>query len=147
MCQSVDEAKAVESQLKILIRPMYSNPPIHGARIVTNVLTNEQLRAQWLVELKGMADRIISMREQLRGNLEKLGMLVCAIHLCVATTDAWESTNLFNHQFGGPGGGGVAEMPYGFYLSDSTGLHLFLTEDSCGFSLGAPVSAYPCFVL
>ena len=76
LCQSVDEAKAIKSQLKILIRPMYSNPPIHGARIATTVLTNEELRAQWLVELKGMADRIISMRKQLRGNLEKLGIVV-----------------------------------------------------------------------
>lgn len=73
LCQSEEEAKAVESQLKILIRPMYSNPPIHGARLATAVMTNEELTAQWLVELKGMADRIISMREQLRGNLEKLG--------------------------------------------------------------------------
>jgi aspartate aminotransferase len=73
VCQSAEEAKAVESQLKILIRPMYSNPPIHGARIAHSVLTNSELRPQWLVELKGMADRIISMREELRGNLEKLG--------------------------------------------------------------------------
>ena len=54
---------------------MYSNPPIHGARIATSVMTNNDLRMQWLVELKGMADRIISMRTQLRGNLEKLGMM------------------------------------------------------------------------
>ena len=86
VCQSVDEAKAVESQLKILIRPMYSNPPIHGARIASSVLTNEELRAQWLVELKGMADRIISMREQLRGNLEKLGTVVWQV-MCHTPTD------------------------------------------------------------
>ncbi|XP_028417914.1 aspartate aminotransferase, mitochondrial-like [Dendronephthya gigantea] len=73
VCQSPEGAKTVESQLKILIRPMYSSPPIHGGRIVTSILNNEELRAQWLVELKGMADRIISMREQLRSNLEKLG--------------------------------------------------------------------------
>ena len=52
---------------------MYSNPPIHGARIVASILTNEELRTQWLGELKGMADRIISMRKQLRDNLERLG--------------------------------------------------------------------------
>lgn len=75
VCQSAEEAKAVESQLKILIRPMYSNPPIHGARIATSILNSEKLRAQWLVELKGMADRIISMRQQLRSNLEKIGTL------------------------------------------------------------------------
>jgi len=35
------------SQLKILIRPMYSNPPIHGARIASEILTDPALRAQW----------------------------------------------------------------------------------------------------
>lgn len=39
-----DEAARVESQLKILIRPMYSNPPVHGARIVTEILSDAQLR-------------------------------------------------------------------------------------------------------
>ncbi len=45
------------SQVKILIRPMYSNPPINGARIVTEILSNQELRKQWLVDVKGMADR------------------------------------------------------------------------------------------
>jgi aspartate aminotransferase len=35
---SADEAKRVTSQLKLVIRPMYSSPPLHGARIVTIVL-------------------------------------------------------------------------------------------------------------
>jgi aspartate aminotransferase len=63
----------VDSQLKILIRPLYSSPPIHGARIASEVLNNEQLNKQWLGELKGMADRIIKMRALLKENLEKLG--------------------------------------------------------------------------
>ena len=33
----VEEAARVESQIKILIRPMYSNPPRHGARVATEV--------------------------------------------------------------------------------------------------------------
>lgn len=41
------EAEAVESQLKILVRPMYSNPPLHGARIVSTVLNDAELNAQW----------------------------------------------------------------------------------------------------
>merc|ERR1711994_1126044 len=56
-----------------LIRPMYSNPPRHGARIATEVMTNPELRAQWLSEVKLMADRIISMRTQLRDGLAKNG--------------------------------------------------------------------------
>ena len=45
--ESKDETSRVESQLKILIRPMYSNPPIHGARIVATILSNPQLHSQW----------------------------------------------------------------------------------------------------
>ncbi|KAI6203410.1 Aspartate aminotransferase [Aphelenchoides besseyi] len=61
-----DEASRVMSQLKILIRPMISNPPIHGARIANEILTNESLKKQWLEDVKGMADSIISMRTQLK---------------------------------------------------------------------------------
>uniref|UniRef100_UPI00358E061B aspartate aminotransferase, mitochondrial n=1 Tax=Myxine glutinosa TaxID=7769 RepID=UPI00358E061B len=73
VCADPDETKRVESQLKILIRPMYSNPPVHGARIASMILTTPELRQQWLVELKGMADRIIGMREELVQNLQKEG--------------------------------------------------------------------------
>ena len=73
VCADGDEAARVESQIKILIRPMYSNPPRHGARIATEVMTNPELRAQWLSEVKLMADRIISMRTQLREGLAKNG--------------------------------------------------------------------------
>lgn len=61
------------SQLKILIRPQYSNPPISGARIVSEILGDAALKQQWLVDVKGMADRIISIRAQLRDNLKKNG--------------------------------------------------------------------------
>jgi len=73
VCADGDEAARVESQIKILIRPMYSNPPRHGARVATEVMTNPELRAQWLKDVKGMADRIISMRTQLRDGLAKNG--------------------------------------------------------------------------
>jgi aspartate aminotransferase, mitochondrial len=70
---SPEEKKRVDSQLKILVRPMYSNPPIHGARVAAEVLNNPALNKQWLGEVKGMADRIIRMRALLKENLEKLG--------------------------------------------------------------------------
>ncbi|XP_034975873.2 aspartate aminotransferase, mitochondrial [Zootoca vivipara] len=73
VCKDSDEAKRVESQLKILIRPMYSNPPLNGARIASTILNNPGLRKEWLVEVKGMADRIIGMRTQLVANLKKEG--------------------------------------------------------------------------
>ncbi|XP_065198390.1 aspartate aminotransferase, mitochondrial-like [Sycon ciliatum] len=68
-----EEQKAVESQLKIIIRALYSNPPRNGVLIASELLNNEELRQQWLAELKGMADRIITMRTGLRDGLTKLG--------------------------------------------------------------------------
>lgn len=68
-----EEAARTLSQLKIIIRPMYSNPPINGARIVNEILGETELRGQWLRDVKTMADRIISVRQKLRDNLTKLG--------------------------------------------------------------------------
>ncbi|TLS23036.1 uncharacterized protein PpBr36_06126 [Pyricularia pennisetigena] len=73
VCESAEEKKRVDSQIKILVRPMYSNPPIHGARIAAQILNTPALYDQWLAEVKGMADRIITMRALLKENLEKLG--------------------------------------------------------------------------
>lgn len=68
-----EEADRCISQLKIVIRPMYSNPPVYGARIVSTILNDPALSAQFYEECKGMADRIISMRSLLKDNLEGLG--------------------------------------------------------------------------
>ncbi|CAD5331426.1 unnamed protein product [Arabidopsis thaliana] len=65
VCKSADVAGRVESQLKLVIRPMYSSPPIHGASIVAVILRDKNLFNEWTLELKAMADRIISMRKQL----------------------------------------------------------------------------------
>ncbi|KAI8958284.1 aspartate aminotransferase [Daldinia sp. FL1419] len=73
LASSLEEKKRIESQIKILIRPLYSNPPLHGARIASEILNDPALNKQWLGEVKGMADRIISMRALLKENLEKLG--------------------------------------------------------------------------
>ncbi|KAJ9507169.1 hypothetical protein QJQ45_004834 [Haematococcus lacustris] len=70
-----DEASqvaAVESQMKQIARPMYSNPPQHGALLVTKVLQDPGLKQQWYQEVRGMAERIISMRSLLRQGLEEL---------------------------------------------------------------------------
>ncbi len=61
------------SQINILIRNMYSNPPKHGAEIVALVLSNPELNAEWRQELKAMSGRIIAMRQLLVDNLKKLG--------------------------------------------------------------------------
>jgi len=65
VCASPEEKAKVDSQIKILVRPLYSNPPVHGARIASTILNDDKRYAQWLGEVKGMADRIIGMRTQL----------------------------------------------------------------------------------
>nr|CAD2188035.1 unnamed protein product [Meloidogyne enterolobii] len=73
ICENEEEASRVLSQLKIIVRPMISNPPIHGARIAAKILGDPVLRAQWLVDVKGMANRIITMRDQLKELLIRAG--------------------------------------------------------------------------
>ncbi|GAA5987409.1 hypothetical protein JCM11641_002280 [Rhodosporidiobolus odoratus] len=73
VCKDKEEKDRVESQIKILVRPMYSNPPVHGARVASALLTDPELNAQWLEEVSGMANRIISMRTTLHDLLVSLG--------------------------------------------------------------------------
>ena len=58
--------------MKRIARATYSNPPLHGALLVSTVLGDPALKALWYDEVKGMADRIIGMRSSLRENLEKI---------------------------------------------------------------------------
>ena len=50
---------------------MYSNPPLHGARLVERILSNKDLRKEWESELLSVANRINDMRKSLRSELEK----------------------------------------------------------------------------
>mmetsp|Transcript_33057 Transcript_33057/g.80342 ORF Transcript_33057/g.80342 Transcript_33057/m.80342 type:complete len:437 (+) Transcript_33057:136-1446(+) len=68
-----DEAKRVVSQMKTVIRPMYSNPPRHGAQIVSTILSDERMTQDFLDQCRGMADRINLMRTELHDALEKAG--------------------------------------------------------------------------
>lgn len=73
VCASEEEKKRIDSQIKILVRPLYSNPPLHGARIAARILNDKALNDQWIGEVKDMANRIITMRSLLRKELENLG--------------------------------------------------------------------------
>jgi aspartate/tyrosine/aromatic aminotransferase len=63
-------AESAESHVKIAIRANYSNPPAHGAEIVTTILGDPALRAQWETELAGMRGRIHANRRRLVDGLE-----------------------------------------------------------------------------
>ena len=69
-----DEAARVLSQLKIVIRTNYSNPPIHGGAVVSAVLNDPALRAQWEEELGEMRVRIKAMRQKLVDGLKAAGV-------------------------------------------------------------------------
>jgi len=73
VCSSAEECSRVLSQLKIVIRTNYSNPPTFGAQVVATVLTTPALRAMWEEELAGMRERIKATRSQLVAKLQAAG--------------------------------------------------------------------------
>ena len=62
------------SQLKVMIRANYSNPPTHGAKAVAAVLADPALRDLWHEELAQMRSRIRIMRERLIAKLREAGV-------------------------------------------------------------------------
>ncbi len=74
VCTSAEECSRVLSQLKIVIRTNYSNPPTFGAHVVATVLATPALRAMWEEELAGMRERIRTTRTQLVAALQAAGV-------------------------------------------------------------------------
>ena len=74
LCTDKEEASRVLSQLKIVIRTNYSNPPTHGGAVVAAVLGNPELRALWEQELGDMRVRIKDMRQKLVDGLKLAGV-------------------------------------------------------------------------
>lgn len=73
VCKDAAQKDIIMSQLKCIIRPMYSSPPKHGSSIVRTVLSDEKLTAQYYTECAGMADRINTMRTRLVETLKEVG--------------------------------------------------------------------------
>lgn len=67
------EIVQAKSQLTLIIRGMYSNPPNHGARIVTTTLRNPDLFEEWKGHIRTMSNRIKQMRIGLYERLVRLG--------------------------------------------------------------------------
>jgi len=72
-CRSTEEKERLLSQLRLIIRPMYSSPPRHGSSIVKTVLQDDTLTAQYYEECASMAQRIQTMRTQLVQALQNAG--------------------------------------------------------------------------
>ncbi|WP_338847549.1 amino acid aminotransferase [Massilia sp. W12] len=74
LAASAEEASRVLSQVKRVIRTNYSNPPLHGAQLVSTVLNAPELRQMWEDELGAMRVRIRANREAMVAALkEKAG--------------------------------------------------------------------------
>ncbi|WP_306006151.1 amino acid aminotransferase [Aquicoccus porphyridii] len=61
-----------QENLTSLNRMNYSFPPDHGARVVTMILTDDALRADWMAELEDTRLGMLRLREALAGELQKL---------------------------------------------------------------------------
>ena len=66
-------AETAFSQVKSIIRTLYSNPSSHGAHAVALVLGDAELKADWINELAGMRDRIKTMRQRFVDLLKEHG--------------------------------------------------------------------------
>lgn len=73
VCQNSAEASQVTSQLATVARNTWSNPPRYGSDIARTVLANQDMYNQWLVDMKQMSTRIITMRQSLVKKLKELG--------------------------------------------------------------------------
>lgn len=69
-----DTATKVMSQVKKCIRANYSNPPAHGAAVVSTILADADLTALWIKELADMRDRINGMRSLFVKTLKAKGV-------------------------------------------------------------------------
>lgn len=60
---TAEAAQAALSHAKVCVRANYSNPPKHGALVVSTILADDELRSQWHGELAEMRSRINGMRQ------------------------------------------------------------------------------------
>ncbi|HFQ5078249.1 TPA: amino acid aminotransferase [Vibrio vulnificus] len=74
VAESQEIAETAFSQVKAIIRSIYSNPPAHGSAVVTHILNDAALRAEWEAEVAEMRDRIQEMRELFVTTLKEEGV-------------------------------------------------------------------------
>ncbi|EGQ7933536.1 aspartate/tyrosine/aromatic aminotransferase [Vibrio vulnificus] len=74
VAESQEIAETAFSQVKAIIRSIYSNPPAHGSAVVTHILNDAALRAEWEAEVAEMRDRIQEMRELFVAKLKEEGV-------------------------------------------------------------------------
>ncbi len=72
VARDTDERALAQQNLAFLNRQNYSFPPDHGARVVTMILTDPELRADWEAELEEVRLGMLDLRKQLADELRRL---------------------------------------------------------------------------
>lgn len=78
-CSNADAVPALRSNLAALARVNYSMPPDHGSAIVSTILGDEALKADWMAEIEAMRLRITAIRERLAAGLSRRWQVATAI--------------------------------------------------------------------
>ena len=74
VAENADEASKAFSQMKICVRANFSNPPAHGAAIVTKILSTPELHKLWISEVTEMRERINGYRGKFVAALKAKGV-------------------------------------------------------------------------
>ncbi len=72
MSEKAENTAVTQGNLNHLNRQNFSFPPDHGARVVTTILTDPELKADWMTELEETRLGMLALREQLASELQRL---------------------------------------------------------------------------
>jgi aspartate aminotransferase len=71
LSETPEKAEVTKSNLFSLSRLNFSFPPDHGAKVVSMILGDPELRADWMVELEAMRLRMLDLRKNLAESLRR----------------------------------------------------------------------------
>ena len=117
LAASAASVPILASQLSHYVRTLYSMPPDHGAAIVSIILNDDDLRARWVDEVKGMRDRIHDMRALLSNALKAKAPDHDFSHLVHAN-------GMFCFLGVSPQQVGILKKDYGIYMVDSSRINV-----------------------
>lgn len=73
LCEDQIEKNRMMSQLEIICRRMWSNPPLFPANVIIEVFGSPKLREQWQRDVGEMSCRIRKMRQGLKDKIIQSG--------------------------------------------------------------------------
>jgi aspartate/tyrosine/aromatic aminotransferase len=131
-----DSISAIQSQVARIIRGMYSSPPVYGARIMSRILGDPKLFAEWEGELVLMSSRIKDMRTKLFQELIKLG----------GTPERWDritkQIGMFSYTGMSPAQVEYLRTEYHIYMADDGRISMAgLNESNVGYVADAMMTA------